>query len=231
MLLCASGPGSGSGAPVIARSIARQPRARRAVGLPRAHGPLLRPAEVQLAFGAAQRDIEKALLLGERIVGLGVGDGHQAALEPGDVDGVELETLGPVEGEQLDRAATARAPRVAARRGGRGLAAVVAAKCLLQELEVALDGAGAASESRYSSPSRSSASTCSAPLLGQVVGVGDEIGEVVGEGARSAPPGRPCAARRARPSPRAGRGSAHPRARGTEHPRVRAPPRTAPTAR
>ncbi len=99
-----------------------QPRARVAPGGTATDRALARPAQVQDAFGAAERDVEQALLLVHRLRRLGVGDRHQALLEPGDEHGVELETLGPVEREQLDRVALA-------------LAGVVAAEGGLQELE------------------------------------------------------------------------------------------------
>ena len=77
------------------------------------------------AFGAAERDVEQPLLLVHRLGGLGVRDRDEAAFEPGDEHGVELEALGAVEREQLDRVVRRRrrrrrrAARSAGTRGSR----------------------------------------------------------------------------------------------------------------
>ena len=68
-------------------------------------------------LGASERDIEQPALLGARRRRVGVGDRHQAALEPGHEDGVELESLRPVEGQQVDRVA-ARVGTIALQRRG-----------------------------------------------------------------------------------------------------------------
>ena len=103
------------------RAIARSTRASHALGVRLATRPPTVRCRAQLsvqhALGPAQRDVEEALLLVERLGGLGVRDRHQAALEAGDEHGVELEPLRPVEGEQLDGVVTRGARR--RRRGAR----------------------------------------------------------------------------------------------------------------
>ena len=145
-----------------------QPRARVAPGGTATDRALARPAQVQHAFGAAERDVEQALLLVHRLGRLGVGDRHEARLEPGDEHGVELEALGPVEREQLDRVALALAGVVAAERG-------------LQELEESVDAPTAAVGLEVLVPEPYERVDVLAAFLGEVLGVGREIGEVLDE--------------------------------------------------
>ena len=202
-----------------ASSTRGQPRARVAARDAATDRALARPAEVQHALGAAERDVEQALLLVHRLGRLGVRDRHQPAFEPGDEHGVELEALGAVEREQLDGVALRCCRR---RRRGATVWRNSRKPSTLPRPP---------SASRYSWPSRTSASTCSRRSSASDLGVGGEVGEVLGERPARVLRGRWCAAGRAPPAPRAGRGTARRRGRGTGRPHGEAPPRTAPTAR
>ena len=107
-----------------------------------------------------------------------------------------------MEREQLDRVVARAAPVVVAQRG-------------LEEPEEAVDRTGAAVGGEVLATEPHERVGVLAPFLGELVGVGDEVGEVLAE----RPAGRrPCAspaAHRARAAPRDGRGTACRRARAS----------------
>ena len=69
---------------------------------------LARPREGEVRAGAGDADVEQPALLGDLLVGLGLADGQHALLHRGQEDGVPLEPLGPVVGEQVDADALCR---------------------------------------------------------------------------------------------------------------------------
>ena len=72
--------------------------------------PDLGPREVQRVLGPPERDVQEPALLGE-LFGRGrPRDGHETLLEAGDEHDPPLESLGPVEGEEVDAAAGAAFP-------------------------------------------------------------------------------------------------------------------------
>ena len=174
-MLRRASPGAGVGAARGDRVLdARDPAAPRPLRGATTDRALPRPAEVQHPFGATERDVEQPLLLVHRLGGLGVRDRDEAAFEAGDEHGVELEPLRAVEREQLDRVV-------------RRLAGVVAAQRGLQEPEEAVDAAAAAVGLEVLVPESHQRVDVLAPFLGQVLRIGGEVGEVLGERTPRAP--------------------------------------------
>ena len=64
-----------------------------------------------MALGARDPDVEQAALLGDRLVALGLAHGQLALLDAGQEDGLELEPLRAVVGEQMHAFAVRRLRR------------------------------------------------------------------------------------------------------------------------
>ena len=83
-----------------------------------AEGALLGPRDPELALGPGHRHVEQARLLGLGGRGAGVGDGHVAVLDAGEVHGRPLEALGGVERGDVDGIAPAGMVALGLHRGG-----------------------------------------------------------------------------------------------------------------
>ena len=109
--------------PPSARSLHRrlhrlQVRRRRAAERPRAEAAALGPRGVELAPGPRDRHVEQSPLLGPGVGRLGVADGHQPLLEPGQEHDLPLQALGRMEGGEHhpSRPGSGSSPRSVARR-------------------------------------------------------------------------------------------------------------------